>query len=177
MCLLGILTLGLAILSTGYSQTTFATITGIVTDPNGTAVPGAEVVATHVRSNYQYRAKSNYSGNYTLAQLLEGAYILSVQAAGFKAAEARNIELVAQDLRRIDVTLQIGAIETKVEVSAGATLIETETARISDSRSTRELNTLPLNTRGLWNYLGPVRRQPCQPVGRFHRRNFVQQSE
>jgi hypothetical protein len=32
---LGILTLGLAILSTGYSQTTFAPITGIVTDPNG----------------------------------------------------------------------------------------------------------------------------------------------
>jgi hypothetical protein len=39
-------------------------------------------------------------------------------------------------------------------VTAGATLIETETARISDSKSTRQIDKLPLNTRSLWNFVG-----------------------
>src|SRR5229473_364937 len=98
-----VLALGIAVIPTVSGQTTFATITGIVTDPNGAAVPGAQVTAIQVRSNYQYRAKSNESGNYTVAQLLEGEYVLRVQAPGFKEADARGIQLAAQDLRRIDV--------------------------------------------------------------------------
>ncbi|MEK7409671.1 MAG: carboxypeptidase-like regulatory domain-containing protein [Acidobacteriota bacterium] len=135
-------------------QTTFATITGTVTDPTRAAVPGASVVATHRESNYRYTAESNAAGNYTLAQLREGVYTLRVQAAGFKEFLATDLTLVSLDVRRIDVGLEVGAIETRIEVTAGATLIETETARISDSKSTRQINSLPLNTRSLWNFIG-----------------------
>jgi len=136
------------------AQTTFATITGTVTDASGAALPGAAITAIHLTSNYRYAATSNAAGAYTLAQLREGEYTLRAAAAGFKEFAAQNLQLVALDVRRIDVTLEVGAIETRVEVSAGATLIETETARISDSKSSRQLNSLPLNTRSLWNFVG-----------------------
>ncbi|MBI4877623.1 MAG: TonB-dependent receptor, partial [Acidobacteria bacterium] len=135
-------------------QTTFATITGVVTDPNGAVVPGVAITATHARSNYVYTAKSNEVGNYTLPQLLEGGYVVRAKIAGFKESVVRDVQLVAQDLRRIDLRLEIGSLEATIEVTAGATLIETETARISDSRSAQALKTLPLNTRGLWDFLG-----------------------
>ena len=56
------------------AQTTFATITGMVTDPQGGVISGALVTATLVSSNYQYKTKSNEVGYYTLGQLLQGEY-------------------------------------------------------------------------------------------------------
>ncbi|MBI2684849.1 MAG: carboxypeptidase regulatory-like domain-containing protein [Acidobacteria bacterium] len=137
-----------------FGQTTFATLTGTVTDPGGAVVPNANLTATHVDSNYQYTATSNDSGNYTISQLREGIYILRVQAPGFKESRVQNISLVSLDVRRVNITLEIGAVDTKVEVSATASLIETETARISDAKGSDALKTLPMNTRSLWNFVG-----------------------
>ncbi len=135
-------------------QTTFATLTGSVSDPVGAPVPNASVVAIHRASNYRFTALSNEAGNYTIPQLREGSYSLRIQAAGFKEFAVQNVEIASLELRRIDAKLQIGAVETTVEVSAGATLIETETARISDSKGALSLKILPMNTRSLWNFVG-----------------------
>jgi hypothetical protein len=135
------------------AQTTFASITGTVTDSGGAAVAGADVEAVHVRSNYRYTVKSNEVGAYTLPNLREGEYRLRVQFPGFQEFVVQNIELVARDQRRIDVELRVGSVETRVEVTAGATLIETETARIGDAKSNATLNALPLNTRSLYSFL------------------------
>src|SRR2546422_7062139 len=62
------------------AQTTFAAITGTITDATGAAVASAQVVAVHHGSNYRYTALSNAAGAYTLAQLREGVYTVRVQA-------------------------------------------------------------------------------------------------
>src|SRR5882672_5391280 len=90
-----------------FAQTTFATITGLVTDPNGAVIPGVQVSAVKVDSNYRYTARSNEVGYYNLAQLREGEYILRAEAPGFKASVERGIVLVAQDVRRIDIHLEL----------------------------------------------------------------------
>ncbi len=149
-----VLVLALSAAFSANGQTTFASITGNVTDSSGASVPGAKIIATHLESNYVYTSESNSAGNYTVSQLREGEYSLRVQASGFKEALVPKVPLVSLDVRRIDIRLEVGAVETMVEVSAGATLIETETARISDSKSSAQLKTLPLNTRSLWNFIG-----------------------
>ncbi|MEZ5398493.1 MAG: carboxypeptidase-like regulatory domain-containing protein [Bryobacteraceae bacterium] len=136
------------------AQTTFATITGTVHDASGAVIPNAEIVAVHLDSNYAYRAPSNEAGNYRIGQLREGAYSLKASAGGFKEAFVPRVELVSLDVRRVDFTLEVGAVDTRVEVEAGAALIETETARISDSKSAGQLKVLPMNTRSLWNFVG-----------------------
>ncbi len=129
------------------AQTTFATITGTVTDPAGAVVPGVTVRAIHNDTNTRTTAQSNEAGVYTLAQLKEGDYSLHAEGAGFKESVVQNVVLQARDYRRIDILLEVGGLETKVEVTAGATLIETETARISDTKDADLLKALPLNTR------------------------------
>lgn len=136
------------------AQTTFASVTGTVTDATGAVIAGADISAVHRESNYRYTAQSNAAGAYTLRQLREGGYTVTVQAPGFKQFVATDVQLVSMDVRRIDVALEIGAVDTRIEVSAGATLIETETARISDSKSSQQLAALPLNTRALWDFVG-----------------------
>src|SRR5258708_182352 len=149
-----VLTTLFALLPTVLSaQSTFATVTGTVTDPVGAIIPGVTLTATHIETNIKTTAQSNEAGVYTIAQLKEGEYTLRAQGAGFKEFVVQNVVLQARDLRRIDIHLEVGAVETSVEVTSGATLIETESARISDSKDANLLNALPLNTRSLYSYL------------------------
>jgi hypothetical protein len=152
------------------AQTTFASITGVVTDASGSAVPNATVTAVNQETNIRTSAKSNESGNYTVAQLKEGPYSLQVTAPGFREFVATNITLAARDVRRVDARMELGSVDTKVEVSGGATLIETETARIGNTKDSQALKSLPLNTRALWAFLAlspGVQQQPGSSVVRF----------
>ena len=137
-----------------FAQTTFATITGLVTDPYGAVVVNAAVTATQESSNYKYTAQSNSTGYYTLGQLLEGQYTLRVEAPGFETFVESDIRLGNLELRRIDVRLQVGMVQTTVEVQGGAALIETENARISDIKTDAVIKSLPLNQRSLWDFVG-----------------------
>src|SRR6266704_2761165 len=85
----------LALAGTVYSQTTFASITGTVTDATSSVVPGATVTATNVQTNIKAIATSNQDGNYTLGQLKEGTYTVRAEAAGFKSFLMDNVGLVA----------------------------------------------------------------------------------
>src|SRR5947208_5484602 len=143
----------LGFVRTSYSQTTFASITGTVTDATGAIVPGATITATHGETNIKTSATSNEEGNYTIAQLKEGNYTVRTEAKGFKSFVVENVRLVARDLRRVDVKLEVGNVATVVVVSGGATLIETETARISNTKDSLVLNTIPTNSRSLWAVL------------------------
>lgn len=135
-------------------QTTFAEITGQVMDQTGSAIPGVEIEVLQRGTNYTFTATSNEVGAFTIPRLLEGSYTLRARSDGFQESVVRDIQLVARDVRRIDVRLSVGAVETIVEVTGGATLIETESARISDTKGSDQLKSLPLNTRSLWDFLG-----------------------
>ncbi|MBV9084626.1 MAG: carboxypeptidase regulatory-like domain-containing protein [Acidobacteriaceae bacterium] len=137
-----------------FAQTTFATITGLVTDPHGAVMVGTIVTATRVDNNYVYTAKSNDSGYYSIGQLLEGEYVVRAEAPGFKTFVIESVRLADQELRRLDIRMEIGTIATTVEVKGGASLIETEKARISDTKDANIIKNLPLNQRSLWDFVG-----------------------
>jgi hypothetical protein len=149
--LLPVILLGGAGVSSG--QTTFATITGTVSDVTGAVVPSVTITARNVATGIETDTLTNEAGIYTIAQLRDGEYTVSARIAGFKEFIAQNIVLASRDYRRLDITLQVGAVETRVEVTAGAALIETETARITDTKTADVLKSIPLNTRGVWAFL------------------------
>lgn len=143
----------LATTTAAHAQTTFATITGTVTDSTGSAVPDVEVAATNIATGIKTTGRSNTEGVFTIAQLREGLYNLRAAKTGFREFVVQDIALVGRDYRRIDVQLQVGSVETAIEVKGGATLIETETARISDTRDVSQLRDMPLNSRAMWAQL------------------------
>ncbi|HKC85957.1 MAG TPA: TonB-dependent receptor [Blastocatellia bacterium] len=153
LCLLGVLVSVCASPISLRAQTTYATITGTVTDANGAILPGVRISVRSMETNISSETVSNEEGVYTITQLREGTYTLSARASGFREFIAKDILLVARDVRRLDINLALGEMKETVQVSAGATLIETETPRIGDTRTANELKTLPLNTRGIWAYL------------------------
>jgi hypothetical protein len=139
--------------STARGQSTFATITGLITDPHGTIVPGAKVLAKQDNTNYSYSGVSNEAGQYTLANLLVGSYTVRVSAAGFGEYVVSSVQLADRDVRRIDAQLTVGPVSTAVTVSGGATVIETESARISDVWKSTETTELPTAWRRITDIL------------------------
>ena len=135
------------------AQTTFATITGTATDVSAAIVPDVTVVARNVATGVQTTAKSNDEGVFTIPQLREGVYVVRATKTGFKEFVVQDINLVGRDYRRVDIVLQVGSVDTAIEVQGGATLIETETARISDTRDVAQLRDMPLNSRAIWAQL------------------------
>jgi len=117
------------------AQTTYATITGTITDADGAVLPGVRIRMRNVETNISSEIVSNAEGVYTITQLREGIYTLSAQASGFREFIAKDVLLVARDIRRLDIKLALGEVTDSVQVSAGATLIETETPRLGDTRT------------------------------------------
>ncbi|MCC6365776.1 MAG: carboxypeptidase regulatory-like domain-containing protein [Bryobacterales bacterium] len=138
------------------SQTTFATVTGTITDPAGASIPEATVTATHLESNYTYTAESNATGNYVLPQLREGTYQMKAEAKGFNSFVSQNFQIMARDVRRIDIQMQLGAVASSIDVSSEIALIETETTRIGDTRGAEALKSLPLNDRSMYSFLQQI---------------------
>ncbi|MBV9081169.1 MAG: carboxypeptidase regulatory-like domain-containing protein, partial [Acidobacteriaceae bacterium] len=137
-----------------FAQTTFGSITGTVTDSTGAVVAGAQVQATEKQSGYSYQTQTTGDGVYTIANLREGSYTVTAAAPGFEETKVADIQLVSREVRRLDLQMQVGAVSSTVEVKATtASPIETETARISQTRSSMELEDLPLNTRGVSSFL------------------------
>src|SRR5688572_383839 len=138
------------------AQTVFATITGTVTDSSGASVPDVKVTATHVATGVTTTTQSNQEGVFTIPQLRDGTYTVRASKSGFKEFVAQDVNLVGRDYRRLDVQMQVGSVDTTIEVTAGAALIETETARISDTRDVAQLRDMPLNSRAIWAQLSLV---------------------
>lgn len=93
--------------SSAYAQSTFASITGTVTDTSGAIVPNARIVVTNQATGIQSSAQSNAAGIYAVPQLNPGSYSLRAQANGFEEFLVSDIVLDARDLREINVTLRV----------------------------------------------------------------------
>ena len=124
------------------AQSIFGTIVGTVTDPTGAVIPGAKVTAVNLGTNEKRVFTTNEFGTYELNNLFPGTYGLEGERAGFIKYRQENIQLVANQNIRADFTLQVTATATDITVSAQTIGIETETAKLSDVRTTMQLREL-----------------------------------
>ena len=70
-----------------HAQTGAASITGLVTDQSGAALPGVTVTATNQATNVAYTAVSNEAGNYTITSVPVGTYVVKAELTGFKTLD------------------------------------------------------------------------------------------
>jgi hypothetical protein len=130
-----------------HAQTGAASITGLVTDQSGAPAPGVSITATNQATNVDYTAVSNAAGNYTITSVPVGTYVVKSSLAGFKTTSTRPLTLEAKQIARIDLRMEIGALEDTVEVTAEGSVLQTETATVGEVLSGRTVESLPLNGR------------------------------
>jgi len=133
------------------AQVTSGSLSGTITDSNGAVVPGAKVVATHEPTNREYPAVSTDAGLYVFPNLVPGPYTITVEQTGFKKLVRTGIEIRIGQRQDLDLQLEVGDIQQRIEVSAEPPLLETSTAERGQVLSSQVLYSLPIYSGGLRN--------------------------
>lgn len=136
------------------AQITTATIVGIVSDPNGSPVPGANVTARNVDTGLTRTVASGDDGGYRLEFLPIGNYVVEITAtSGFKKAFRNGIVLHVNDTVRVDIGLEVGTVDQQVTVTTAPPDINTSTPEIGRTVQSREIENLPLVERNVYTLL------------------------
>ncbi len=134
----------LSLVRSGLAQSTFGSVTGTVTDASGAVMPAAGITVTNTDTNVSRRVPTGADGVYTVADLLPGNYRLQVDARGFGPSERTGIVLYAGQSVNVDVQLSVGTATSKVDVSAAAPVIATETATTTYTKTGEHLDAMPV---------------------------------
>jgi hypothetical protein len=92
-------------------------ISGTITDPNDAVVAAARVRVVNVETKVAQQTVSNETGSYQVPFLLPGLYLVTVEAAGMKRAEWPRIAVPTNAEVKLDVQLELGALEQTVTVT------------------------------------------------------------
>lgn len=129
------------------AQSPNATINGLVLDPSGAVIAGADVVVVNDATEIQYATKTNGEGIYVISELPPGLYRIQVSNSGFKTIIKPDVVIHVQDAVAINFTLPIGAASEIVTVLGGSPLVNTQDAAVSTVIDRNFAATLPLNGR------------------------------
>lgn len=125
------------------------TVTGMVLDPSGAAVPGVTLTLTNLDTKQSRVVSSNSSGLYSFPNLGVGKYSLVASGPGFQRYTKTGITVnVAQTLKE-DVGLLVGSESNEVTVQANALQVQSETSELSNLINGQQVTQLATNGRNI----------------------------
>jgi hypothetical protein len=128
-----------------------ASVTGVVTDPSGSAIPSAHVTLTDLEKGFTYAATANENGRFLLRDVPPGSYSIKVEAPNFQSERRDGIKLDVNQNISLDFSLKIGLATETVSVVASSVHLQTEDAVTGQVVNRKFVNDLPLVDRNFFN--------------------------
>jgi Carboxypeptidase regulatory-like domain len=123
-------------------------IAGVVTDPSGAVVQGANVTATNSATGAARTVATGDTGNYTITSLAPGTYTVSVEKSGFPKVIFSNVQISTSLAVPLNAQFQLGTAQESVNVTTDTLApIETEDSQVSNLVDSTRMKALPLITR------------------------------
>src|SRR5689334_2485267 len=144
--LLLLLSIGLFVGVHAQSSTT-GNITGTVRDPQGAAVPKAEITLTEDKTGASRTVRTNDDGFYNVPSLPAGNYTITTSPSGFKKTILTNVELHVSENKTVNIDLQVGQVTETVTITSDAAPVEVRSGEVSSLISEKQVTELPLNGR------------------------------
>lgn len=132
------------------SAQNLGTIVGLVTDPSGAPINGAEVTITDLDTSFSRTFLTNDTGNYVASAVPAGKYSVEMTSPGFKVWHQSEVILNLRDTIRVDARLELGATSETVEVHEDVIRLQTDNATVSQVVDSEQVEDLSVNGR---NYL------------------------
>src|ERR1035438_2828623 len=149
-------------------QTSQGRILGTVVDSSGAVVPQAKVTITNTGTRVSRNLVTTSAGDYTAPNLDPGAYVVSVEATGFKKTVSTPLLLEVSREVRVDLKLQPGAATETMTVTAEGALADTTDTTLNGVLSNKAVNDLPVQGRDFQNLLELHPGVQRTPGGGFH---------
>lgn len=141
------LLVSLAFASPGWAQFETGNVVGTIKDSTGAVVPAAKVTLTNTQTGVSSEKTSDANGLYEFFTVRPGSYIVTAEKAGFSIALVDNVQVTVGARQRVDLSMAIGQLSEKIEVSARAVLLQTDSSDRSQIISGAQARALPLNGR------------------------------
>jgi hypothetical protein len=147
------LLLGTTGLAWAQAGSTTSSLAGRVVDKDGGVVPGATVVVKNSATGTTFNTVTGSTGTFSVPSLDPGTYTVTISLSGFKTAVINPVRLLAGQPGNVTAELELGALTETVEVRGGTDLVQTQSATISSTISSEQVNNLPLVSRNALNFV------------------------
>jgi hypothetical protein len=139
--------------SATFGQTGTTSVRGVVVDASAAVVGGARITLLNTAQGLQRTTHSNSSGEYEFLALPPGTYTLTAEKEGFKKYEQTHLQLLVNIASSVTVKLQVGSVNSQIEVSAAGETINTTDASLGNAFDENQVKQLPLESRNVGNLL------------------------
>jgi hypothetical protein len=150
-------TFGVILLVSGrmYPQVVGATLSGTVTDQSGAVIPSGKISIKNVATGATRAVTTDAAGFYSTPNLLPGAYEVTATAPGFATEVQTGMTLTVGAQQVLNLTMRVGQVSEKVEVTGAAPAVQLATSTISAVVNSTTVRELPLNGRS-WTDLATL---------------------
>src|SRR5262245_15715657 len=124
-----------------------AAVVGTVRDTSGAVVPGATVTLTNSATAVSLTRTTNAEGVYEFVAVRPGVYVVTAEKQGFSIALVDNVQVQVAARLRVDLQMAVGQLTERVQVTAAAPLIETDSSQRNQVITSMQIQELPLNGR------------------------------
>jgi hypothetical protein len=139
-----VLTVGLASVALAQSVNyTTGSIAGTVRDDSGASLPGVTVTATNLDTGLARTTFSGKDGEYELSLLSPGHYQVTAELHGLGTSNVVRAMVLLGSTTRVELKLVPQASET-MTVTAAVPIIDTQRSGLTQSVTSRQIDTLPL---------------------------------
>jgi len=129
------------------AQVLYGTLAGTVTDSTGAVVPKALIKAVNTGTGLVFSATTNNDGTYSVNNMLQGTYDVTISASGFSTFEEKAVPVTVNTIARVDADLKVGSASQSISVSAGdLPLLQTDKADLNYNISKEQVNQLPTSS-------------------------------
>ncbi len=140
-----------------YGQQISGSISGVVKDHQQAVIAGAKVVLINKAQATSREVVSGGDGSFVFTPLQPSSYSLTVESAGFKKFEQREIRIFASDRIALpDVVLELGTVTETVTVEAEAAVLQTRTAERAGVLTGNQVVNLAVRTRSFFDLAATV---------------------
>jgi hypothetical protein len=137
--------LGGSVATQASAQVLYGSIVGNVEDESGAVIPGATITITNKQTNLQRTGVTGDAGTYSFTNVQPGTYDVKVSLQGFREFNKTDVPVSINQISRVDVRLQLGALTESVTVESASALLQTDKADVHTELRSEEITNLPLN--------------------------------
>lgn len=147
------------------AQVLYGSIIGNVTDGTGAAVAGVAVTVKNTATGTSRQVTTDSVGYYSVQNLPEGSYDVSVSAKGFKTLTQKGVSVFINNVTRVALSLEVGELTQSITVDATAAVLQTTKTDVNTTVEARAIENLPLSN--YRNYQSLINLVPGVTPGRF----------
>ncbi len=116
---------------------------GIITDPNGVIISGAQVKLFKEGEKKARKTKSDSDGNYKFSSLSEGIYEVEIKYADFQKLKIKNLKVKKNEQNQFDIIFNPVGETITVGIYAEEPLIDVTSSSVTTTITRKMIDRLP----------------------------------